>query len=124
MNRIKELRKELNLSQVELASQLHISQQAIQQYESDRNYPSADILIRLSDIFSTSVDYLLGCSDIRERYVRIEMETVISHREMHLLQRLKALSSEEQELLLKLLKGDQGDDSAGDQRDGSAGAFE
>lgn len=65
MNRIAELRKEMNLNQVGLALKLNISQYMVSAYETGRHQPTADMLIILADYFNVSIDYLLGRSDIR-----------------------------------------------------------
>ncbi len=58
--RLKELRKEHGLSQVALASQLGISQQAVGKWENARSTPDPATLNRLADIFQVTVDFLLG----------------------------------------------------------------
>ncbi len=63
-DRLKKLRKEKGFSQKELASLLHYSYTAIANYESGRNQPKINDLIRLANILDVSVDYLLGISDV------------------------------------------------------------
>ena len=65
MNRIAELRKEMNLNQVGLALKLNVSQYMISAYETGRHQPTADMLTMIADYFNVSVDYLLGRSNIR-----------------------------------------------------------
>ncbi len=57
---IQKYRKELNLSQEELAQQLHISRQTISLWEKNQTTPTIDNLIRLKEIFGISVDQILG----------------------------------------------------------------
>lgn len=52
------------LSQVELAKLLNLSQSTIAYYELNRKEPSQNTLQRLADFFGVSVDYLLGRTDI------------------------------------------------------------
>lgn len=59
MNRIKELRKKNHLTQHELGSLLHLSQQQIQKYESGILEPKASVLVALADLFHTNTDYIL-----------------------------------------------------------------
>ena len=61
------LREEVGLSQQKLADMLNISQQAIFKYEKTANEPDIATLIRLSEIFDVTVDYLIGNTEIRER---------------------------------------------------------
>lgn len=65
MNRIKMLREEFNYTQQELADKLECSKSVIGLYESETRKPSMEVLIKLSEIFNCSIDYILGKSDIR-----------------------------------------------------------
>lgn len=60
---VKDLRKEENLSQKQLAEQIHIAQNTLSQIETNTANPSIDVLIALADFFAVSTDYLLGRSD-------------------------------------------------------------
>ena len=66
MNRIKELRLEKELKQVELAQIIGMSQSSLSGYESGKIEPDQETLIRLSEFFDVSIDYLLGISDIKK----------------------------------------------------------
>lgn len=65
MNRIKSLREEFNYTQQDLAQKLDCSKSVIGLYESETRKPSMEVLIKLSEIFNCSIDYILGKSDIR-----------------------------------------------------------
>jgi len=58
--RIRHYRETAGLSQEALASQLDISRQAVAKWETNRTMPSTTNLLRLAEIFSVSVDELLG----------------------------------------------------------------
>ena len=58
--RIKQLRTERGLSQVDLAAKLGVSKQSVSNWENDNILPSIEMLLKLSHIFSVSTDYLLG----------------------------------------------------------------
>ena len=60
MNRIKELRQENKLSQIELANKVHASNQAISAYESGTREPKEPMWQKLAGFFNVSVDYLKG----------------------------------------------------------------
>ena len=60
---LKEMRKERNLSQLELANAVGVSQSAIAKWELSKTEPTASALIALSRYFGESVDYLLGLTD-------------------------------------------------------------
>lgn len=66
MNRIKQLREENDITQEELAKKLNLSSKGIvSMYEKEDRKPSLEILVKLSEIFNCSIDYILGKSDIR-----------------------------------------------------------
>ena len=65
MNRIKLLREEFNYTQQDLANKLESSKSVIGLYENETRKPSLEILIKLSEIFNCSIDYLLCKTDIR-----------------------------------------------------------
>ena len=53
------LRKKNGLSQEDLADQLGVSRQAISRWELGSTMPDAPNLLKLSDLFGVSIDYLL-----------------------------------------------------------------
>lgn len=57
--KLSKLRKEFNYTQEQLADILGVSRQAVSRWESDAAYPETDKLIRLSELFICSLDYLL-----------------------------------------------------------------
>ena len=59
-NRIAELRKGNNLSQIEFAKILNISNTTLSQYESGKRIPSDDVKLHIADYFNVSLDYLFG----------------------------------------------------------------
>lgn len=64
-DRLIKLRKELNLTQEELAQKIGYTRTAISAWEIGRNEPSNADTIKLAKYFGVSTDYLLGKSDIR-----------------------------------------------------------
>lgn len=60
--RLKQLREENGITQIALASQLGINEEAISAFENDEAMLSAEILVKLSSIYNMSVDELLGNS--------------------------------------------------------------
>lgn len=64
---IKNLREDHDLSQADVAKQLNCSQVAYSYYEIGRRDIPTDVLIKLSDIYDCSVDYLLGLTNNKVR---------------------------------------------------------
>ena len=57
------LRTELNLSRLQLAEKLNVSVRLISYWENGQRECDFDMLIKIADLFSVSVDYLLGRTD-------------------------------------------------------------
>ena len=57
--KLKEKRREKNLTQQELADILHVTRQTISSWEVGRTYPDLDIMVKLSDLYETPLDDLL-----------------------------------------------------------------
>lgn len=54
------LRKARGLTQKQVATEIGLSEIAIQNYESGRRKPAYNALLALADYFDVSVDYLMG----------------------------------------------------------------
>ncbi len=57
--RLQKLRKEKGLSQDQMAEALNVSRQAVSKWERDEAIPEIDKIIKLSEIFSISIDSIL-----------------------------------------------------------------
>ncbi|MBR5544550.1 MAG: helix-turn-helix transcriptional regulator [Clostridia bacterium] len=66
--RLKELRKKRNISQLKLAMDLQLNQNAISRYETGVREADYSTLIKIADYFDVSIDYLLERTDNPERY--------------------------------------------------------
>lgn len=66
MNRLKMLRLEKNLLQSDIAKIIGVSDRAIGNYENEKRDMSPEIIIKLSNFFGVTTDYLLGKTDTRE----------------------------------------------------------
>ncbi|MGN1276771.1 MAG: helix-turn-helix domain-containing protein, partial [Floccifex sp.] len=67
--RIKSLRKENNLTQEQLAQSLHVSRQAVSNWENNRNLPDIEMLIQISSVFDISLDELLTGKELKEKII-------------------------------------------------------
>ena len=59
-SRLKELRTQAGLTQLQLAQRIGITKSVVSFYELQERTPSPDVLVKLAGIFSVSTDYLLG----------------------------------------------------------------
>ncbi len=58
--RIKQLRRQRNISQVELTRHLGVSKSVVSSYENAVHFPPYDILLKMAWLFGVSTDYILG----------------------------------------------------------------
>ena len=66
---LKKIRKNKKVSQKVVAQQLGYGYTAIANYESGRNEPSIDDLIKIADYFDVSVDHLVGREYSEEKMI-------------------------------------------------------
>lgn len=62
--RLRDLREDKDLSQKQIAQLLDMSQTGYSKYETGENDIPTQILIKLADFYNTSVDYILGRTNI------------------------------------------------------------
>lgn len=64
-SRLKQIREEKGISQIDMAKLFSIANTTISQWESGKRNPDHDTLIKIADYFKVSVDWLLGLTDYR-----------------------------------------------------------
>ncbi|MGL9969478.1 helix-turn-helix domain-containing protein [Enterococcus sp. DIV1420a] len=65
MNRLKELRKEKNITLVELSEELDIPRSTLNRYENEDSEPKQETWEKIANYFKVSVGYLMGVSEQR-----------------------------------------------------------
>ncbi len=65
---VKEIRIDNDIKQKEIASYLNVSQNTYSQYETGVISLTAEILIKLSDFYNVSIDYLLDRTNDPKRH--------------------------------------------------------
>lgn len=74
---LREIRKQRNITQEELAGLLNVSRQAISKWESGNGYPETEKLIIISRELNISLDYLLNdTSNLAEKEITEEKHAV------------------------------------------------
>lgn len=68
--RVRDLREDRDLTQAQLAKYLQIHQTTYSDYEIGKLHIPAEVLIKLAVFYDTSVDYLVGLTDITTPYNR------------------------------------------------------
>lgn len=87
---MRSLRISHNLNQVQLANELNVSKQTISNWENNNILPSIEMLVKISEFFSVSTDYLLeldnrkyieisGLSDQELAHVQQIIKDICSH---------------------------------------------
>ncbi len=61
--RLKDIREDNDMKQIDLAEKLHIKQNTLSQYENGLRETPLDLLVQVALIFNTSTDYILGLTD-------------------------------------------------------------
>ena len=74
---IKELRKEKELTQEQLAEQFNVSRRTVSRWETGRNLPELDILIEMADYYEVELRELLNGERKREGMNKVLEETVL-----------------------------------------------
>lgn len=72
MNRLRDLREERNLTQEKVAKALGIGQAGYSKYECEKIDIPTDILLKLSDYYNTSIDYILCRTNNKNPYKKSE----------------------------------------------------
>ena len=75
-NRIRGLREDSDMSQTEFAKIIGMSQTGYSKYETGENDIPSAILIEMSDYYNTSVDYILGLTNIKDPYPRGDRDMI------------------------------------------------
>lgn len=79
--KISSKRKQSNMTQEQLADYLGVSRQAISKWESNTAYPETDKLIKISELFACSLDFLLKDSIESEETAKSIEQREIDHRQ-------------------------------------------
>lgn len=93
--RLKELRKQAHLTQVELAKRLGIGQSSYADWERGKKKPTQENLVKIAQILDVSIDYLVGNSE--------EKSDELDNIELLFRMNSKGLTDEEKEIFKKEL---------------------
>lgn len=100
---LKKLRKDNKVSQQKLADEIGVSQQSINKYENHNIEPDIDTLIKISNFFNTSVDYLIGNTEIN-RVIENVYEYDLNDEEKNLIENYRKLLPEQKNAIYLVIK--------------------
>ena len=104
--KIQMYRKQLKMSQEELAQKLLVSRQTISLWEKDQTVPTIENLIRLREIFGVSVDEILGFENIEQNDENLPNESyrfTFSKQELNEIYRLQRKSIYKRPIIFTVL---------------------
>lgn len=100
---LKILRQERGISQQRLADAIGVSQQSINQYENHSVEPDISVLTRLADHFNTSIDFIVGRTDIRRPIEHTEAFH-LNRDESDVITQYRALKDSEKQCIALMIK--------------------
>ena len=96
LKNLRKLRTEMKLSQSKLGQEIGVTQQTINKYENHNIEPDIHTLGLLADFFDTTIDYLVGYSDIRNS-VDNTQGLSLSKREIELIKAFRSVNKPQKE---------------------------
>jgi transcriptional regulator with XRE-family HTH domain len=96
--RIQQLRKNLGITQADLAKKIAISHTQMARYEIKNIYPPADVLKNLADVFGTTIDFLVMGDNESKAQASLKDAELINQ-----FKKISALPEEEKTLVLKMI---------------------
>lgn len=110
-SKLKSEREKRGWSQEYLSKQIHVSRQSVSKWETNKNYPSIEIIIELSDLFGITIDELVRSdAGLKEKIIKdgnqwgsyvlmslgvligIIVVSVLKHGEVNLIKLVKPIS--------------------------------
>ena len=95
---LKLLRMEYGIRQQRLAEAINVSQPSINKYENHNIEPELDVLKRMADYFNTSVDYIIGHTDIRRKIEHTDVYH-LNQMETEIITRFRSLTDDEKKCI-------------------------
>ena len=100
---LKKLRTDAGISQKQLADVINVSQQSINKYENHEVEPNIDTLVSIAKLFNTSVDYLIGATDVRRKIENVQ-QCDLNNEEKELIDLYRATGEKNKTLIVEILK--------------------
>ncbi len=100
--RIQQRRKQLRMSQIELAEALDMSQTQVSRYELGQNSPTAEVLIKIANVMNVRVEWLLGLTN--GMTVPAETDTDLTTLEQQTVEALRLSEPDKRQALVDIFR--------------------
>lgn len=77
MDNLKKIRKQRKLLQEDVAKYLNVTTNTYSRYERGERSPDTDTLIKLSEFFDTSIDYIVGNTDVPMTLTQVRFDNEV-----------------------------------------------
>lgn len=102
-NRIRQLRKERNLTQLEIAHLVGVKEPTISNYETGKREPDKETWIKLAGVLGVTVDYLMGLSNASTEKTAAPKGDGLSDGAKRLVERYENASEEDRRRILAVV---------------------
>lgn len=96
LKNLKLLRNKYNITQQKLGEEIGTSQQSINKYENHNIEPDINTLMLLADYFNTSIDYIVGYTDIEHKIEPVQ-DALLNDEEYKHIEKFRKLSKKQKE---------------------------
>ncbi len=103
LKRLRLLREEFGITQKQLADAIGVSQQSVNKYENHKIEPDIETLIKISDCFNTSVDYLIGHTDVH-RKIEATTSCELNEEEAYMLVNYRKLTTKKKDSIKQIIE--------------------
>ena len=100
---LRKLRVKKGVSQQLLAESIGISQQSVNKYENHNIEPDIETLTAIADFFNTSVDYLIGHTEI-DRVIETTERYELNEDEAEIVEEYRSLTNRQKESIRMLIQ--------------------
>lgn len=100
---LKKLRTDKGISQQALANVIGVSQQSVNKYENHNVEPELRALMAMADFFGTSVDYLIGHTEI-PNVIEVVHPHDLNAQEAAMVEGFRNLTEEERKSILRIVE--------------------
>jgi len=97
-NRIQIKRKELGITQQQLAKKIEVSHPQLVRYETKNVQPPADVLKKLADVFGVSIDFLVNGDKDQKAKDSLQDEALLNQ-----FKKISSLSKENKTVVMDLI---------------------